>query len=246
MTATDSFHEVFSELNRILIVLAHPDDMEVTCGGLIARLTDEEKKVRLVVATNGGKGTKGKTGINEKDFGDTRVEEQLKAGEILGIPKEENFNLCFPDGELEPNLQTIEKIVFHIRDFKPDIVITHNPEDYIIKYYDKSTWINHKDHKNTAVATIDSIYPCSRDTNFFPNQLSENNLAVHKVFKFLLTDSYTKPELKYFDISKFTEKKKLALQQHSSQFSPEDVDDYVEESKTENGYFEPLAFYTIY
>lgn len=133
----------------------------------------------------------------------------------------------------------------------------------------KATWINHKDHKNTAVATIDSIYPCSRDTNFFPHQLSnkcttlnssdvmlnlpcpalrwfQHPLTTHKVYKFLLTDSYTKPELKYFDIGKYTEKKKLALSQHASQFSPEDVDDYVEESKTENGYFEPLAFYTIY
>lgn len=245
MTATDSYHEVFSELNRILIVLAHPDDMEVTCGGLISRLTNENKKVRLVVTTNGGKGTKDKT-IDEKDFAASRLQEQLNGGEVLGIPKEENFNLNFPDGELESNIQTIEKIVFHIRDFKPDIVITHNPEDYIIKYYDKSTWINHKDHRNTAIATIDAVYPCSRDTNFFPDQLSEKGLTVHKVYKFLLTDSYTKPELKYFDIGSFTEKKKLALQQHASQFSPEDVDDYVDEYKTENGYFEPLAFHTIY
>lgn len=150
---------------RVLIILGHPDDMEINCGGLIARLIDEGEKVRLVVTTNGGKGTKDKD-IAGKEFATTRVAEQLKAGEILGIPRKENFNLEIPDGELEANLKTIEKIVWHIRQFKPDIVITHNPEDTIIKFFNKSTWINHRDHRNTALATLDAVYPYSRNTKY--------------------------------------------------------------------------------
>ncbi len=246
MVAKDSFSEVFIDINRVLIVLAHPDDMEINCGGLIARLAGEGKKVRLVVTTNGGKGTKDKKNIAENVFATTRIEEQLKAGEILGISRKENFNLGIPDGELEANLEIIEKIVWHIRQFKPDIVITHNPEDAIVRFFNTSTWVNHRDHRNTALATLDAIYPYSRDTNFFPHQLSVDKLTPHKVTMLLLADSYTKPELKYFDIGKYLGKKKLALQQHASAFAPEDADDYIEENKIGDGYFEPLGFYTVY
>jgi len=184
--------------------------------------------------------------FSESAFAMTRIAEQLKAGEILGIAPTNNFNLDFPDGEVEPGFQTIEKLVWHIRDFKPELVITHNPEDILIRFFDRSTWINHRDHKNTALATLDAIYPCSRNTNFFPKLLAQDKLTVHTVTKLLLTDSYTKPELKYFDIEKFLEQKKLALQQHVSAFAPEDADDYVSENKIGDGYFELLAFYSVY
>ena len=111
MAIKDSFLEIFTDVNRVLVVLAHPDDMEVNCGGLISRLIDSGKKVRLIVTTNGGKGTKDKKNINEKKFAGTRVDEQLQAGKILGILQEENFNLQIPDGEVEANLETIEKVV---------------------------------------------------------------------------------------------------------------------------------------
>ncbi|MEK7595685.1 MAG: PIG-L family deacetylase [Patescibacteria group bacterium] len=245
MTPKDSFPEIFNGIDKVLVVLAHPDDMEVNCGGLIARLTEESKNVRLIATTNGGKGTKDKK-INEEAFGATRVNEQIRAGEILGIPQSQNFNLQIPDGELETDLKTIEKIVWHIREFKPNIVITHNPEDLIIRFFNKSTWVNHRDHRNTAEATLDAIYPYSRDANFFPQQLSKDKLTGHKVTKVLVTDSYTKHELRYFDIGNYLEKKKLALQQHVSAFSPEDAKDYIEENRIGDGYFEPLAFYTVY
>jgi LmbE family N-acetylglucosaminyl deacetylase len=242
---TDSYTEIFKDIAKVLIVLAHPDDMEVNCGGLIARLTDDNKKLRLVVTTNGGKGTQDKN-INEDEFGNSRIKEQIKAGEILGIPKSENFNLQIADGELEPDLDTVGKIVRHIREFKPDIVITHNPTDHIIKFFERSTWANHRDHRHTAIATLDAVYPYSRDTNFFPQQLTKGKLTPHKVEKIMFADSYTKPEVKFFDISKYLDKKKLALQQHTSAFAKEDADDYIEENKIEGNYYEPLAFYTIY
>src|SRR3989338_7563436 len=109
----DSYSKIFSDINNVLVVLAHPDDMEVNCCGLMARLCAEGKKVRLVVTTNGGKGMKDKEGVTEDSFAVSRIAEQKKAGEVLGIPESENFNLDIPDGELFHSLDNIEKIVFH-------------------------------------------------------------------------------------------------------------------------------------
>lgn len=245
MKAVDSYSKVFKEINNILVVLAHPDDMEINCGGLMSRLIEDGKNVRLVITTNGGKGTKNKN-IEENAFAKSRTNEQIKAGEKLGLPKEENFNLQIPDGEIESNLDTIEKIVRHIRQFKPDIVITHNPEDFIIHFFDQGDWINHRDHRNTAQATLDAVYPYSRDTNFFPDQLKKEKLTTHTVKKILLADSYLKREVKYFDISKQIHKKLSALKEHKSAFDPESAGDYVEENKIGDGYFEPLGYYEVY
>src|SRR3972149_4485623 len=94
----DAFDEIFGNIKKVLVVLAHPDDMEINCGGLMARLIESRRLLRLVVTTNGGKGTKDKD-LKENDFALLRVQEQIKAGEILGVPQEENFNLQIPDGE---------------------------------------------------------------------------------------------------------------------------------------------------
>lgn len=244
-TPQDSFKEIFTDVAKVLVVLAHPDDMEINCGGLIARLIENKKLIRLVVTTDGGKGTKEKF-IDEKMFAKTRIEEQIIAGNILGISEIENFNLQIPDGGLETTVENIEKISFHLRQFKPDLVITHNPHDSIIHFFDQSTWINHRDHKNTAQITIDAIYPYARNTAFFPKHFTQNKLTTHTVKKLLLTDHYIHPEVRYFAIEKFLDKKKKALQQHTSAFAPTDADDYIEENKIGDGYFESLGYYEIY
>ncbi|KKS20688.1 MAG: GlcNAc-PI de-N-acetylase family, partial [candidate division WWE3 bacterium GW2011_GWA1_41_8] len=95
----DSFSEIFNNVKKVLVVLGHPDDMEIICGGTIARLTSENIQVRLVVTTNGGKGMKDKQGLIENEFAKSRVDEQISAGKILGISEDQNFNLQIPDGE---------------------------------------------------------------------------------------------------------------------------------------------------
>lgn len=245
MKIKDSFDEIFKDVKKVLVVLAHPDDMEIVCGGIVARLTSDKVQVRLVVTTNGGKGMKDKEGLKENEFAKLRTSEQVKAGGILGIQESQNFNLGIPDGEFETNIENIGKVASHIREFKPDLVITHNPTPDIINFFDKSHWVNHRDHRNTGQVTLDACYPYARDTGFFTEQL-ESGLKPHSVTKVLLADSYTSPSVKYFQIDKFLDKKKKALQQHLTAFDPADADDYIEENKIENGYYEPLGYYKIY
>jgi LmbE family N-acetylglucosaminyl deacetylase len=241
----DSFEEVFKDVKRVLVVLAHPDDAEIICGGLIARLTASERTVRFIVTTNGGKGVQDKEGISEEEFGNSRINEQLVAGEILGIKEKENFNLNIPDGEFESSLENIEKIVYHIREFKPELVITHNPEHYIINFNNSSNWVNHRDHRNTGQVVLDAMYPYSRDKNFFPEQLKKG-LKSHTVNKLLIADSYTSDNILYFNIDNYLEQKKKAIQSHPSAINPEYADEYIEENRYGEGYYEPLRYIEIY
>lgn len=241
-----SYKEIFSDKNKILVVLAHPDDAEVVAGGLITRLSQDKKQVRLVVTTNGGKGMQDKKGLTEEEFGGTRVKEQIKAGKILGIAEDQNFNLGLPDGEVEASVENIGRIVFHVRDFKPDIIITHNAEDAIINFNNHSHWVNHRDHRNTSWITLDAAYPYSRDRGFFTEQFDKMGLEPHTVSSLLITDSYMHPEVKYFDVTDQIETKKEALRNHPSAISPDYAEDYAEENKIEDGYFEPLRFVEVY
>ena len=72
----DSFNEVFGDKSKVLVVLGHPDDNEIICGGIVARLIAEGKKVRSISMTNGGKGFQDRTDTNEQEFGEIRKNEQ--------------------------------------------------------------------------------------------------------------------------------------------------------------------------
>lgn len=238
----DSFNKIFGNKKRVLVVMAHPDDNEIICGGTVARLIDEGKKVRLVVMTNGGKGFQNRTDITEEEFAKLRIEEQIKAGLELGIPESENFNLNIPDGELEAGLENIEKIVFHIRQFKPDLIITQNPEEVINTFSQEIRWINHRDHRHVALIAVDASYPYCRDRGFFPHHFSEHNFEPHYVSEFLFSDSYTHPEVLYFDVTKYVGQKKKALQQYQSSLSEKEAEGLIEEIKTDEGSFELFRY----
>ncbi len=241
----DSFSEVFKGINRVLVVLAHPDDNEVICGGTVARLISEGKKVRLVVTTNGGKGMKNKN-FSESDLSTIRVNEQVRACEFLGLDKSEIFNLSLPDGQIETSYENIGKIVYHIREFQPDLIITHNPEEAINTFAPGIHWVNHRDHRNTALITIDAAYPYSRDRGFFPEHFKKDKLQPHNVNKLMFSDSYMHPEVVKIDIAKFIDFKRSALSAHKSVLSHENVEDYISENKTSAGYAEVFRYISIY
>lgn len=238
----DSFNEIFGNKKKVLVVMAHPDDAEIVCGGTVARLISEKKEVRLVVTTDGAKGV-GDKDLNLDEFKKRRFEDQVKGATALGLPKTEIFNLGLPDGEIENTVENIGKIAYHIREFKPEIIITHNPQDVLIKVYDKNTgWINHRDHLITGMITCFAAYPYARDRAFFPEQIKKG-LTSHAVKEMLFADSYQKEEAAGFDIGKLLEQKKKGIGAH---FLPDAADEYLEENKTKNGYFEVLGYYKIY
>ena len=217
----DSYSKIFSDKQRIMFVFAHPDDAEIYCGGLIARLAGDGKQVILIKMTTGNKGSRGET-ISEVDLAKTRESEDAQALKVLGLNDTDSLNLNLGDGEIETNLETIGKVVKEIRKFEPDLIVTHNPEKTLIRDEDGGYYVNHRDHRHTAEVTIDAAYPYSRDLLFYPEHIKDG-LSGHSCSEFLFVDSWGHQDSIYIDITDFAETRTKAIACHKSQYSIENA-----------------------
>jgi LmbE family N-acetylglucosaminyl deacetylase len=197
-------------LKRVMGVFAHPDDPEFFCGGTFARWAAEGAHVSFVLATSGDKGSSDPEMTGER-LAIMREEEERKAAAALGV-KEVIF-LRYPDGELQPTLQLRRDLVRLIRLKQPDIVVTNDPTVYW--YGDRA--LNHPDHRAIGAATLDAVYPTSRDRLNFIELERDEGLATHKV-KHLYICGTVSPTVK-IDVSDYLETKILALREHKSQIA---------------------------
>ena len=227
----DSYSEIFSNKKRILFVFSHPDDAEIYCGGTIARLVEDGKQVRLVKMTTGNKGSRNER-TTEKELSETREREDAEALKVLGLELSDSINLNLGDGEVENSLSTIGLLVKEIRKFKPDLVVTHNPEAVIIRDLSGGYYVNHRDHRNTAVSVVDAVYPYSRYTLFFPEHFDEE-VSTHSVVEFLFVDSWGHQDTAYIEITEQEKKRTKAIACHKSQYSEENAQESTD-------YFAPL------
>jgi N-acetylglucosamine malate deacetylase 1 len=97
----------------VLAIGAHPDDLELACGGTLAKLVRQEKKVALCDLTQGELGTRGTKKI--------RAKEALQAADILGVVTRRNLSI--PDGNVEVNKKNLLKIITLIRELRPSLLI---------------------------------------------------------------------------------------------------------------------------
>lgn len=120
----------------ILAFGAHPDDVELGCGGTLAKMISENKKVVVVDLTQGELGTRGTA--------ETRKEEALNAAEILGISARENLKM--KDGFLQHIEEYQMRIVKAIRKYQPEIVLANAVDD------------RHPDHAKAAKLVSDACF----------------------------------------------------------------------------------------
>jgi N-acetylglucosamine malate deacetylase 1 len=125
---------------RVLILGAHPDDAEVSAGGLVVRHCHRGSEVRIISVTDG---RSGHHQLAADELVRVRRQEARQAGERVGA---EYHVWDFPDGALEPNLVVRSAIIREIRQFAPDLVLTHRPHDY------------HPDHRAVGIAVQDASY----------------------------------------------------------------------------------------
>lgn len=196
-----------TEEERVLVVMAHPDDPEFSCGGTIARWVKEGKYVGYLLLTSGDKGSDDPTMTRERLI-EIREAEQRAAAAVLGV-QEVHF-LRYPDGELFPTLELRRDIAYHIRRFRPDIVVCQDPTAYYFGDY----YINHPDHRAAGEATLAAVFPLARDWLNFPEHLAEG-LYPHKVRDVYITT--TPNPTTWVDITDFIELKLQAVLQHKSQ-----------------------------
>lgn len=220
MNGQDSFEKVFQNKNRVLAIFAHPDDAEIYCGGTLARLIKEGKKVRVVKVTSGDRGSRQEK-ISSLELLQKRESEDFLGLTTLGIKDEDNIALGIGDGLVENSTEVIGMLAKQIRIFKPDIIITHNPEDVVIKYAEGGNYVNHRDHRNTGKSAIDAAYPYSRDLLFFPEHFQEEGVDSHAVGEFLLVDYWEHPDNVCIDVNKYLDIRTKAIACHQSQYTEE-------------------------
>ena len=164
---------------NVLAIFAHPDDMDFSSSGTIAKWAKKGAEVTYLVCTDGGKGSED-PGMTPKKLSLLRQKEQRAAAKIVGV-KNVIF-LTHKDGELVVDLKLKESISKVIRQKKPDLVITLDPT---FLYSVKRGFINHSDHRAAGQAAIDAVFPLARDRLNFPHH-EKQGLASHKVKTLLL------------------------------------------------------------
>jgi LmbE family N-acetylglucosaminyl deacetylase len=196
-----------NETQRVLLVMAHPDDAEFSCGGTLAKWTREGKEIRYLLLTCGDKGSDGPDVTPEMLCAD-RQAEQRAAAAVLGV-KEVVF-LHNLDGELVNTPEVRRDIVREIRRFKPHVVVANDPTTYFLA----NVYINHSDHRVAGATTLDAVFPAAGNRMYFPELLGEG-FEPHPVKEIWLTGS-NEPNM-WVDVTDTLGIKLAALQQHKSQ-----------------------------
>jgi LmbE family N-acetylglucosaminyl deacetylase len=213
-------HELITPLERALIVISHPDDAEFGAAATIAQLTAAGARVDYVVTTDGGKGTEDPK-VSPDELSAARIAEQRAAADILGVS--EIVHLGYPDGYLVPSLDLRRDITRQIRRFRPDLVITQNPQ----RRLDHNPYIGHPDHLATGEATLAAVYPAARDHLNFPELWRDEHLEPWKVRQVLLT-GVEEPNL-WLDIGETFDLGMRAILAHESQVDPDEIGERMRE-----------------
>ena len=193
-------------INKVLVVVAHPDDIDFGCAGTVAWLTEAGKEVSYCLITSGDAGGDN-DGLSNVQRIEIRELEQTNAAKIVGVDK--IHFLKQKDGMIESTLDLREKITRIIRKEKPDLVITQSPKPRYDRIY-----ASHPDHLATGEATFCAVYPDSRNPNAFGHLLDENCMPHLVPNIWVMADE--NPDT-FIDITVLIDKKLDALFEHKSQ-----------------------------
>ncbi|MEP7045799.1 MAG: PIG-L deacetylase family protein [Ilumatobacteraceae bacterium] len=155
----------FPEIERALVVTAHPDDVDFGAAGTVAMLTDSGVQVTYCIVTDGDAGGSDRA-VARKDMALLRRKEQTDAAEIVGVT--DLHFLGYGDGRLMVTLQLRADISTVIRRVRPRVVITQSPERNLDRIYS-----SHPDHIAAGEATLCAVYPDARNPFAFPDLFGE-------------------------------------------------------------------------
>ena len=193
---------------KILVILAHPDDPEFFCGATLARWAKAGHEITYCLLTCGDKGDVNTT-LSGDDLCQRRHAEQRNAAKIIGA-KEVHF-LDRPDGYLVPDMDTRRAVTRAIRQFTPDILVTCDPTNL----FPSETYpVNHPDHRAAGQVVLDAVFPAAGSHLFFPELLSEG-YAPHQPSELWI--SLTREPNTIIDVTDTWETKINAILEHQSQ-----------------------------
>jgi N-acetylglucosamine malate deacetylase 1 len=182
---------------RVLAVGAHPDDLENLCGGTLARFCAEGHEVVMCHAT---KGDKGASDYTSEEISGIRLTESRKAAEIAGA---KHATLGIPDREiLAADRDQLRLVIDVIREARPDLIITHHPNDY------------HSDHVEISKLVFSASYAST--SPLLPTDKPHHPIVAPLYYMETISGAGFAPT-EYVDTSNFIETKIAMLEAHASQ-----------------------------
>ena len=200
-------------VGRVLVVTAHPDDVDFGTAGTVAAFTAAGVDVTYCVVTNGEAGGSDRA-MARADMAALRQDEQRAAAAVVGV-SDVRF-LGHPDGMVQATTDLRRDISRVIRDVRPQRVVTQSPDrnwDFI--------YASHPDHLAAGEAAVDAVYPDSRNPFAHPELLNVEGLEPWTVSELWLMGPGGKPGIAV-DTTATVERKVAALLCHKSQIPDPD------------------------
>jgi LmbE family N-acetylglucosaminyl deacetylase len=202
-----------------MAIVAHPDDIEFSCVGTLARWAQQGARICYVLCTSGDVGID-EPGMTRARATEIREAESIEAARVAGVT-----NVVFlrePDGMLVPTLDLRMKLVREIRKFRPEVVICGDPT----VVFASENYINHPDHRAASMAALDAVFPASGQPNLF-EELEEEGLTAHKPRKVYISGRM-QSEI-YVNIGDTIDIKVNALRAHKSQMKDWDPEQSIKD-----------------
>jgi LmbE family N-acetylglucosaminyl deacetylase len=215
-----------------MAIVAHPDDIEFSCAGTLARWAKAGTRISYVLCTSGDVGI-AEPGMTRARATEIREAEERAAAALIGA--QEVVFLREPDGMLQATLELRKRLVREIRRFKPEVVISGDPT--IV--WAGNDYINHPDHRAAALAAIDATFPAAGQPNLF-EELEQDGITAHKPRKVYVT-SWDAADL-YVNIEETIDLKVASLRAHISQMKGWDPEPEIKTWASERAKGKEMAY----
>ena len=191
---------------RVLVVCAHPDDVDFGAAGTVAALTAAGAAVAYCIITSGEAGSD-HLPIGTDELLALREAEQTAAAAVVDV--DDLTFLRHPDGQLEVTVPLRGALTEVIRRVQPDVVICQSPQRLLERIF-----ASHPDHLAAGEATLCAVYPDARNPRAFPHQI-DAGLKPHTVREVWMM-AHPEPDLRV-DVTDTFDRKLAALRAHESQ-----------------------------
>ena len=201
-------HDSVPEVSRVLVIVAHPDDVDYGAAGTVASWASSGVDVAYCVVTDGDAGGFDAS-VPRSCIAGIRQEEQRKAAAALGVADVEF--LGYPDGRLTVSHELRRDITRSIRRVRPDRVVVQSPLRDL-----RSMYGSHPDHTAAGEAAMCAVYPDARNPFAHPELLRDEGLEEHAVAQVWVMSSNDRAD-HYVDVTEHFDRKLAALAAHTSQ-----------------------------
>jgi LmbE family N-acetylglucosaminyl deacetylase len=235
MAASPEPHPDTAAYSRVLVIAAHPDDIEWGMAGTVARWTAEGKTVAYLLVTRGEAGNDDPA-VTAAQAGAVREREERAAAAVVGVSDVRFLDWADDTVYYGPELRRALARV--IRQVRPEVVMTGQGTTYW-----GSGQPNHADHRATTEATMDAILDASL-LRAFPELLAEGHEPWRGVERLYLGGD---PQADVaVDVSSTMDLAVKSLQAHTSYVGDWDADRYLREGAAQNGALWGLAYAEVY